>query len=200
VHLFRRGEGASTLDLLVAGLGNPGPRHQRDRHNVGWMVVEELARRRDASFRSKFNGRIAETRFDDERIALLKPETYMNDSGRSISAAARYFRIAPEEVLVVHDDVDLEFGRLQARAGGGLAGHNGLRSISQAFGTSDFLRLRIGVGRPGRGDRRDVADFVLAPFDLHEDRATLVARAADAVETVVAEGLEQAQRRFNERG
>jgi PTH1 family peptidyl-tRNA hydrolase len=164
------------------------------------MVVEELARRRDASFRSKFNGRIAETRFDDERIALLKPETYMNDSGRSISAAARYFRIAPEEVLVVHDDVDLEFGRLQARAGGGLAGHNGLRSISQAFGTSDFLRLRIGVGRPGRGDRRDVADFVLAPFDLHEDRATLVARAADAVETVVAEGLEQAQRRFNERG
>jgi peptidyl-tRNA hydrolase, PTH1 family len=200
VRLFRRGEGASTLDLLVAGLGNPGPRHQRDRHNVGWMVVEELARRRDASFRSKFNGRIAETRFDDERIALLKPETYMNDSGRSISAAARYFRIAPEEVLVVHDDVDLEFGRLQARAGGGLAGHNGLRSISQAFGTSDFLRLRIGVGRPGRGDRRDVADFVLAPFDLHEDRATLVARAADAVETVVAEGLEQAQRRFNERG
>jgi PTH1 family peptidyl-tRNA hydrolase len=96
--------------------------------------------------------------------------------------------------------VDLEFGRLQARAGGGLAGHNGLRSISQAFGTSDFLRLRIGVGRPGRGDRRDVADFVLAPFDLHENRETLVARAADAVETVVAEGLEQAQRRFNERG
>jgi peptidyl-tRNA hydrolase, PTH1 family len=200
VRLFRRGESASTLDLLVAGLGNPGPRHERDRHNVGWMVVEELARRRDASFRSKFNGRIAETRFDDERIALLKPETYMNDSGRSISAAARYFKVAPEEVLVVHDDVDLEFGRLQARAGGGLAGHNGLRSISQAFGTSDFLRLRIGVGRPGRGDRRGVAGFVLAPFDLHEDRGALVSRAADAVETVVAEGLEEAQRRFNERG
>jgi peptidyl-tRNA hydrolase, PTH1 family len=200
MRLFRRGEGASTLDLLVAGLGNPGSRHERDRHNVGWMVIDELARRRDASFRSKFNGRIAEARFGDERLALLKPETYMNDTGRSISAAARYFKVAPDGVLVVHDDVDLEFGRLQARAGGGLAGHNGLRSISQAFGTSDFQRLRIGVGRPGRGDPRDVADYVLAPFDLHEDREGLIARAADAVEMVVAEGLEEAQRRFNERG
>jgi peptidyl-tRNA hydrolase, PTH1 family len=200
VRLFRRGDGASTLDLLVAGLGNPGPRHERDRHNIGWMVVDELARRRDASFRSKFSGRIAETRFGDERVALLKPETYMNDSGRSISAAARFFKVDPGDVLVVHDDVDLDFGRLQARAGGGAAGHNGLRSISQSFGTPEFLRLRIGVGRPGRGDRRSVADFVLAPFDLHEDREALVGRAADAVETVVAEGLEEAQRRFNERG
>jgi PTH1 family peptidyl-tRNA hydrolase len=124
----------------------------------------------------------------------------MNESGRSISAAARYFKVDPEQVLVVHDDVDLEFGRLQARAGGGLAGHNGLRSISKSFGTSEFLRLRIGVGRPGRGDPRDVADFVLAPFDLHEDREALVSRAADAVETVVVEGLEEAQRHFNERG
>jgi PTH1 family peptidyl-tRNA hydrolase len=200
VRLFRRGEAASTLDLLVAGLGNPGPRHERDRHNVGWMVVDELARRRGASFRSKFNGRIAETRFGDQRIALLKPETYMNDSGRSISAAARFFKVAPGDVLVVHDDVDLGFGRLQARAGGGLGGHNGLRSISQSFGTPEFLRLRIGIGRPGRGDPRDVSDFVLAPFDLHEDREALVGRAADAVEAVVAEGLEEAQRRFNERG
>jgi PTH1 family peptidyl-tRNA hydrolase len=100
---------------------------------------------------------------------------------------------------VVHDDVDLEFGRFQARAGGGLAGHNGLRSIAQALGDPGFLRLRIGVGRPGRGDPRDVADFVLAPFDLHEDRDTVVTRAADAVETLVGEGLEEAQRRFNER-
>jgi PTH1 family peptidyl-tRNA hydrolase len=200
VRLFRRGESASTLDLLVAGLGNPGPPHERDRHNVGWMVVDELARRCDATFRSKFNGRIAETRVGGEhRIALLKPETYMNESGRSISAAARYYKVAPEDVLVVHDDVDLEFGRLQARAGGGLAGHNGLRSISQAFGTPDFLRLRIGVGRPGRGDPRDVADFVLAPFEPHEDRDGVVARAADAVEAILTAGLEEAQRRFNER-
>jgi peptidyl-tRNA hydrolase, PTH1 family len=197
VRLFGRGERASTLDLLVAGLGNPGPRHERDRHNAGWMVVDELAQRRDASFKSKFNGRIGEARVDRSRVALLKPETYMNESGRSISAAARYYKVDPENVLVVHDDVDLELGRLQARAGGGLAGHNGLRSIAQALGTSDFLRLRIGVGRPGRGDPRDVADFVLAPFETHEDRDGIVERAADAVEALVVEGLEETQRRFN---
>ena len=197
MRLFRRGDDASTLDLLVAGLGNPGPRHVRDRHNVGWMVVDEIARRCDASLKSKFNGRFGETRIDGHRIALLEPETYMNESGRSISAAARFFKVPIEDVLVVHDDVDLELGRLQARAGGGLAGHNGLRSIAQSLGGADFLRLRIGVGRPDRGDPRDVADFVLSPFDPHEDRDGLVARAADAVELLVGEGLEEAQRQFN---
>jgi len=199
VRLFGRGESASTLDLLVAGLGNPGPRHAGDRHNVGWMVVDELARRHDASFKSKFNGRLADVRVGERRIALLKPETYMNDSGRSISAAMRFYKAPIDAVLVVHDDVDLELGRLQAREGGGLAGHNGLRSIAQALGDSGFLRLRIGVGRPERGDPRDVADFVLAPFEAHEDRETIVTRAGDAVEAVLAEGLEEAQRRFNER-
>lgn len=115
MRLFRRGESASTLDLLVAGLGNPGREHERDRHNVGWMVVDELARRCDASFKSKFNGRVSETRVAGARVVLLKPETYMNESGRSISAAARFFKVQPETVLVVHDDVDLEVGRLQAR-------------------------------------------------------------------------------------
>ena len=200
MRLFRRGESASTLELLVAGLGNPGPRHERDRHNVGWMVVDELGTRHAASFRSKFNGRIADIRIEDHRLALLEPETYMNDSGRSIAAAARFYKVEPADVLVVHDDVDLEFGRLQARAGGGLAGHNGLRSIAQVLGTPDFVRMRVGVGRPGRGDPRDVADFVLSPFEVHEDRDGMVARAADAVEVVVTEGLEEAQRRFNERG
>jgi PTH1 family peptidyl-tRNA hydrolase len=199
VRLFRRGEHASTLDLLVAGLGNPGREHERDRHNAGWMVADELARRTSATFRAKFDGRIAETRLADARVALLKPETYMNESGRSISAAARFFKIPAEDVLVVHDDVDLEVGRLQARLGGGLGGHNGLRSIAAALGTREFLRLRIGVGRPGRGDPRDVADYVLSAFEPHEDPAVLVARAADAIEILVAEGLEEAQRRFNER-
>ena len=197
MRLFRRGESASTLELLVAGLGNPGREHGRDRHNVGWMVVDELAGRCDARFKSKFNGRVSETRVAGARVALLKPETYMNESGRSISAAARFFRVAPESVLVVHDDVDLEVGRLQARLGGGLAGHNGLRSISQALGTQEFLRLRIGVGRPGRGDPRGVKDYVLAPFEAHDDRDAMVARAADAVEMLLAEGLDETQRRFN---
>ena len=118
-------------------------------------------------------------------------------SDNSFSAAARFFKNAPEDVLVVHDDVDLDVGRLQARLGGGLAGHNGLRSIAQALGTPEFLRLRIGVGRPGRGDPRDVADYVLAPFEAHEDRDAIVARAADAVETLVTAGLEETQTRFN---
>jgi peptidyl-tRNA hydrolase, PTH1 family len=197
LRLFRRGEQASTLDLLVVGLGNPGREHARDRHNVGWMVVDELARRHGGSFRSKFSGQLAEIRVDDARLALLKPETYMNLSGQSLGAAARFFKTAPEQILAVHDEVDLERGRMQARLGGGLAGHNGLRSIAGALGTQDFLRLRIGVGRPERGDRRPVADYVLSEFDPEVDVDALVSRAADAVEALARDGLEAAQSRYN---
>jgi peptidyl-tRNA hydrolase, PTH1 family len=197
VRLFRRGERASTLDLLVAGLGNPGREYERTRHNVGWLVLDELARRHDGSWRSKFNGSLAEIRLDDSKLALLKPETYMNESGRSVGAAARFFKTPAESLLVVHDDVDLEPDRLQARRGGGLAGHNGLRSLAQHFGTQDFLRLRIGIGRPGRGDPRPVKDWVLSPFAPEDDPEALVSRAADAVETIVREGLEAAQQQFN---
>ena len=199
MRLRRRGEAdsASTLDLLVAGLGNPGREYERTRHNVGWLVVDELARRHGGSFRSKFSGRLGETRVDGLRLALLKPETYMNESGRSIAPAARFFKTPPESVLVVHDDVDLEEGRLQVRLGGGLAGHNGLRSIAQALGTPDFPRVRIGVGRPGRGDPRPLADFLLSDFAPEDDVEAIVARAADAVETIDVEGLERAQQKFN---
>jgi peptidyl-tRNA hydrolase, PTH1 family len=197
VRLFRRGDSASTLDLLVVGLGNPGREHERDRHNAGWMVMDELGRRLDASWRGKFSGRLAEVRLDGLRLALLKPETYMNLVGGSVSAAARFFKVEPEQLLIVHDDVDLESGRLQARGGGGLAGHNGLRSLALALGLQDFLRLRIGVGRPGRGDPRSVADYVLSPFDPDEDVEALVSRSADAVETIARDGLEAAQQRFN---
>ena len=198
MRLFRRrGEEASTLDLLVAGLGNPGREYERTRHNAGWMVIDELARRHEGSFRSKFDGQLSEVRLDGLRLALLKPETYMNVSGKSISAAGRFFKVEPESLLIVHDDVDLEAGRLQARAGGGLAGHNGLRSIASALGTQDFLRLRVGVGRPGRGDRRPVADYVLSPFSPDEDVDALISRAADAVEMIAREGVEPTQQRFN---
>src|ERR671938_474480 len=191
---WRRGDRASSLDLLVVGLGNPGREYANTRHNVGWMVVDELARRHGGSWRSKFNGQIAEIRIDGHKVALLKPETYMNDSGRSIRAAMQYFKLQPEEVLVVHDEGDFDLGRLQARRGGGLAGHNGLRSIAQHLGTPDFLRLRVGVGRPGRGDPRPLADYVLSDFEPADDAEAIVARAADAVETLDAEGLEVAQR------
>jgi peptidyl-tRNA hydrolase, PTH1 family len=197
MRLFRRGERASTLDLLVAGLGNPGRGYERTRHNIGFLVADELARRQDGSFRSKFNGQLAEVRLGDLRLALLKPETYMNVSGKSVGAARRFFKVDPADLLVVHDDVDLEPGRLQARLGGGLAGHNGLRSIASALGTQDFLRLRIGVGRPERGDPRPVADYVLSEFEPEVDVDALVSRAADAVETLARDGLEVAQQRFN---
>ena len=194
---WRRGDRASSLDLLVVGLGNPGREYAGHRHNVGWMVVDELARRHGGSWRGKFSGQIAEVRVDGHRVGLLKPETFMNDSGRSVGAAARFYKVEPDAVLVVHDEIDLEPGRLQARRGGGLAGHNGLRSIASHLRTQDFLRLRVGVGRPGRGDPRAPADYVLSDFKPEDDAEGLVTRAADAVETLDAEGLERAQAKFN---
>jgi peptidyl-tRNA hydrolase, PTH1 family len=196
---FRRGESASTLDLLVVGLGNPGRQYADTRHNVGFMVADELARRLGGSWRGKFAGELAEVRLDGLRLALLKPQTYMNESGRSVGAAARFFKIEPEDLVVAHDEVDLEPGRLQVRLGGGLAGHNGLRSVAGVLGTPDFARVRIGVGRPQRGDPRPVADFVLSGFPPEVDAEALVSRAADAVEAVARDGVEEAQNRFNER-
>jgi peptidyl-tRNA hydrolase, PTH1 family len=199
MRFFRRGDEASTLHLLVVGLGNPGREYARHRHNVGFMVVDELVRRTGASFRSKFSGELAETRLDGARVAFLKPQTYMNESGRSVAGAARFFKVDPAALLVVHDEGDFDLGRLQVREGGGLAGHNGLRSISRALGTQEFLRLRVGVGRPERGDPRPLADYVLSNFAPHDNAEDVIARAADAVETVAREGLDAAQRRFNER-
>src|SRR4051812_28718857 len=161
------------------------------------MVVDELARRLDGRWRAKFSGQLAEVRLDGLRLALPKPEPFMTASGRSVAAASRFFKVEPESLLVVHDDVDLEAGRLQARGGGGLAGHNGLRSLAQHLGAQDFLRLRIGVGRPGRGDPRTVSDWVLSGFAPEEDVEGLVARGADAAEAIALEGLDAAQARFN---
>ena len=198
MRLWPRRHGSS-LDLLVVGLGNPGREYERNRHNIGAMVVDELARRHGGSWRSKFSARIAEIRLEGHKLALLKPETYMNESGRAVGAAASFFKVAPDAVLVVHDESDLELGRLQLRLGGGLAGHNGLRSVAQHLSTQEFLRLRIGVGRPERRDPRPLADWVLSNFEPHEDAEALVARAADAVETLDAEGVERAQIQVNRR-
>src|SRR5512133_3466514 len=171
MRLWPRRHGTS-LDLLVVGLGNPGREYARNRHNVGWMVVDDLARRHDGSWRAAFNG-------------------------RPVQAARKFFKLEPDAVLVVHDEGDLDLGRLQARLGGGLAGHNGLRSIAQHLKTPEFMRLRIGVGRPGRGDPRPLADYVLSDFTPEDDADALIARAADAIETLDAEGLDRTQARFN---
>ena len=121
MRLWPRRHGTS-LDLLVVGLGNPGREYAHSRHNAGWLVVDELARRHGGSWRSKFSGQLAEVRIDDHKVALLKPETYMNDSGRSVQAAASFFKVEPDSILIVYDEGDLDVGRLQARIGGGLAG------------------------------------------------------------------------------
>jgi PTH1 family peptidyl-tRNA hydrolase len=194
---WRRGERDSSLDLLVVGLGNPGRQYEHNRHNVGHLVVDELARRHGATFKSKYSGRLTDIRLDGKRVALLAPETYMNESGTSVAPAVGFYKVPLDALLVVHDEGDFDLGRIQARLGGGLAGHNGLRSIVRDIGSQEFLRLRIGVGRPGRGDPRDLADYVLADFEPADDADTIVSRAADAVELLVRDGLEATQQRFN---
>src|SRR4030088_1958221 len=198
MRLWPRRQGSS-LDLLVVGLGNPGRESARNRHNVGHLVVDELARRHDGSWKSKFSGQISEIRLDGHKVALLKPGTYMNDSGLAVSGATRFYKLAPSEVLVVHDEGDFDLGRLELKVGGGLSGHNGLRSIAQHLKTPDFLRLRVGVGRPQRGDPRPLAASALSNFEPHDNAEQLVAHAADAVEQLDAEGIEQAQRAVNRR-
>jgi peptidyl-tRNA hydrolase, PTH1 family len=198
MRLWPRRQGSS-LDLLVVGLGNPGREYARNRHNVGHLVLDELARRHGGSWKSKFSGQISEIRLDGHKVALLKPETYMNESGVSVSGATRFYKLEPSEVLVVHDEGDFDLGRLELKVGGGLSGHNGLRSIAQHLKTPEFLRLRVGVGRPERGDPRPLADYVLSNFEPGDDAETLVGRAADAVEQLDADGVEQAQRAVNRR-
>lgn len=199
MRILRRGGEASTLDLLVVGLGNPGRVYRETRHNIGFRVVDELARRHDGRLRSKFSGAMGTVRVDGRRIGLLEPQTFMNESGRAVGPAVRFYKLPLARLVVVHDEVDLEPGRLQVREGGGLAGHNGLRSVAAAVGGPEFVRLRIGVGRPERGDRRPVADYVLSPFPPETDVEELVRRAADAIEAIAIGGVEAAQQSFNER-
>ncbi len=174
------------MTWLVVGLGNPGREYADNRHNIGFMVVDELARRAGTELREKFNGRFAKARFGDEDVILLEPMTFMNRSGISVGAAGAFFKVPQDRTLVVHDELDLPFGQLRIKTGGGHAGHNGLRSIFAHFG-SDFVRVRAGIGRPVHGD---VSGYVLAGFG--RDEAPVVPRfidaAADAVDRVVREG------------
>jgi PTH1 family peptidyl-tRNA hydrolase len=184
----------------VVGLGNPGPEYAATRHNLGFMVTDRIAAEASAAWRSKFSGRLAELREDDVRIALLQPQTFMNLSGRSVSAALRFYKLAPHALVVVHDEIDLPLGDVRAKFGGGLAGHNGLRSLRDSLGTADFARVRIGVGRPERGDRMDVADWLLRPFPADVDVPRLVDRGTECARVVVRDGVDEAMRRFNGTG
>ena len=152
--------------LLLVGLGNPGPKYEQNRHNIGFMAVDEIVRRHSfASFKAKFQGLIADGTLEGDKGLALKPTTFMNESGRSVGEAMRFYKLSPGDVIVLHDELDLAFGKVRARAGGGLAGHNGLRSIAQYIGP-DFRRVRIGIGHPG--DKRRVHGHVLSDFSKSE--------------------------------
>lgn len=171
--------------LLVVGLGNPGKEYASHRHNVGFMAVDELAQRARAdAFREKFSGLYAKAEIEGEQAILLKPMTYMNDSGRSVQPAMAFFKVAPKDVIVLHDELDLPFGEVRLKFSGGHAGHNGLRSIMASAGTGDFGRVRLGIGRPPPGFRGEVADYVLSSFDSIE-RASLPDMLARGVESVL---------------
>jgi PTH1 family peptidyl-tRNA hydrolase len=196
VSLLRRSREPS-LSHLVVGLGNPGARYRDTRHNLGRRAVELIVDELGGSWRSRWNGRVSELRDSDERLALLVPETFMNESGRSVAPALRFYKLPPERLVVVHDELDLELGDVRAKQGGGLAGHNGLRSLAEATGTQDFLRVRIGIGRPERGDRRPVADWVLQPFPPGTDVDRLVRDGADCALSVLRDGVDVAMRTWN---
>lgn len=187
---------------LVAGLGNPGDRYERTRHNIGAMVVDELARSAAERLRKTrfLPVEAAKIAIDGEHVWLAKSLRYMNESGPSYASIARKHDVAPDHVIAVHDEIDIPFGALRIKLGGGTAGHNGLRSLQQALRTPEFLRVRLGVGRPP--GRLDPADFVLQPFGKREqaDVAILVDDAADAVRSLVSDGLARTQDRFSRSG
>jgi PTH1 family peptidyl-tRNA hydrolase len=195
---------------IVAGLGNPGPQYALSRHNIGFLVVDALADAHGLRFGPRrFDAETARGRIAGEEVLLAKPLTFMNLSGRSLAPMVAFHKVAPADLLVVHDDLDLEFGRLQLRERGGDGGHNGLRSIMAELGTRDFQRLRVGVGRPRLPDeapeaaargRRAVVDHVLSPFTPEEAPALerVIARAVEAIEAVLREGIARAMNRYNQ--
>ena len=190
---------------LVVGLGNPGEKYAGHRHNVGYLVADELARRLGGSFKSHKTGRaeVVEGRLGapgvpGPRVVLARPRSYMNEVGGPVKALATFYKVPPERVVAIHDELDIAFGTLRSKLGGGDNGHNGLRSLRSSLGTGDFYRVRLGIGRPS-SSRQDVADFVLSNYSSVERKELpfQVDMAADAVESLITEGLERAQQRFN---
>lgn len=189
---------------LVVGLGNPGPGYAKHRHNVGHLVVDRLVARASAKLKAPLGMRaeLAELRVgppgpDSRRMVVAKSRTFMNETGGPVAKLIKYYKITPESLIVVHDELDLDPGRLRVKFGGGDNGHNGLKSLRSSLGTGDFYRVRSGIGRPP--GRQQVADFVLSNYSSTERKELPfeVDRAADAVETLVLEGLERTQQKFN---
>ncbi len=189
--------------LLIAGLGNPGPRYQATRHNLGFRLVDELARVCNvppSAFRERFHGEIASARLGDTELLLLRPQTFMNESGRSVQAACTFYKIKPSELVVAHDELDLPFADVRLKQGGGDGGNRGIRSVTGALGP-DYLRIRLGIGRPPPDFRGDPADFVLQGFPSTELAGVeqMLTRGVEAVSLVTTLGLEKAMNRINQR-
>jgi peptidyl-tRNA hydrolase, PTH1 family len=185
---------------LLVGLGNPGPRYARNRHNAGFMVIDELRRRAgDPPSRLKMGAELSEMSLGGESVLLCKPMEFMNCSGQAVQRVAAFWKIPPAQAVVVHDELDVAFGRLKLGTGGGAGGHNGVASILQEWGSSDFARVRFGIGRPPAA--WDTADYVLADFREEERQQLpeLIETAADASETIIKRGLQVAMNRFNKR-
>ncbi|MBU8818632.1 aminoacyl-tRNA hydrolase [Mycolicibacterium goodii] len=181
--------------LLVVGLGNPGPAYAKTRHNLGFMVADVLAGRIGSAFKvhKRSGAEVVTGRLAGSSVVLAKPRCYMNESGRQVGPLAKFYSVPPQQIVVIHDELDLDFGRIRLKLGGGEGGHNGLRSVASALGSKDFHRVRIGVGRPP--GRKDPAAFVLENFTAAEraEVPTIVEQAADATELLIAQGLEPAQ-------
>jgi PTH1 family peptidyl-tRNA hydrolase len=184
--------------FLIVGLGNPGKTYQRTRHNLGFQVVDRLAEQHDIKVgQKKFKGQFGSGSIGDRRVCLLKPQTYMNLSGGAVAEAVNYHKVPLEQVLIAHDDVDLELGRIQVKFGGGHGGHRGLQSVIESLAVDDFARIRVGVNRPdGEGD---VSDYVLEPFSKAEQAAAeeAVGRAAEAAAAWLKDGLTTAMNQYN---
>jgi PTH1 family peptidyl-tRNA hydrolase len=184
---------------LVAGLGNPGPKYLWTRHNAGFIVLDELSRRAGIPVsRKTFSGLYGEGSWQGNRLFLLKPQTFMNLSGRSVNPALHFHRLSLRDLIVIHDDLDIPFGRVKIKEGGGHAGHNGLRSLMQEMGSGEFTRVRIGIGRPPRGD---AADYVLSPFSRDEQAQLphLLDGVVELLELLLEEGPLKAMTLFNNR-
>lgn len=200
MSLFRRRPDDDDARWIVIGLGNPGDRYQRTRHNAGVLVVEELLRRSSSTFkRHKSGAFIAETMLGGQRVALARSTGFMNESGRPLGQLARFYKTPVEQVIVVHDELDVPFGDVRVKVGGGTAGHNGLKSIGNHLSSKDFIRVRVGISRPHGA--LSGADYVLQNFASAErkDLPDIVGRAADAVETILEAGPERAMNEFNTR-
>ena len=203
--LQRRGKGEDMSDAwLIVGLGNPGPEYEKTRHNIGQMVLDELAKEVGGSFKkhSKASAVVVEGRlgFGGPKVILMKSLGYMNTSGGPVSAVAKFYGIDPDHIIVVHDELDIPFDTIKLKIGGGEGGHNGLRDITKALGTKDYYRVRTGIGRPP--GRMDTADFVLKPFSSTEakDLPFLISNSADATKMLVKEGLLATQQRYHGAG